>query len=224
MTLGKGPIREMTQLLRNMAAGYGIELSEQQCRLFQVYLEELWHWNRRMNLTGPLTKERMVVELFLDSLIPGPFIPTSARMLDVGSGAGFPGVPLKIHGPDRDIGLLEINSKKVSFLKHIVRLLGFTHITVIRGRVEHIQADLTEAAYQVITARAVADLGQVMAWCAPLLSPGGLLVSFLGSHFENDLKKSSPMMDKHGVVPHRVIPYSLPGKRAYRHTVIFRKA
>jgi 16S rRNA (guanine527-N7)-methyltransferase len=176
-----------------------------------------------MNLTGPLTQERMVVELFLDSLIPGPFIPTTARMLDVGSGAGFPGVPLKIHGPGRDIGLLEINSKKVAFLKHIVRLLGLTDITVIKGRVEQNQADLKQAGYQVVTARAVADLSQVIAWCAPLLSPGGLLVSFLGNRFETDLSRSTPTMDEHGIEPHKVIPYKLPGKRARRHTVIFRK-
>jgi 16S rRNA (guanine527-N7)-methyltransferase len=207
-----------------MAAGFDIELSDQQCHLFQVYLEELWHWNQHMNLTGPLTRERMLVELFLDSLIPGPFIPAAARILDVGSGAGFPGLPLKIHAPDRDIDLLEINAKKVSFLKHMVRLLGLTEVAVIKGRVERIQADLTRAGYQVVTARALADLGQAIAWCAPLLSPGGLLVSFLGSRFENDLNRSGPVMGDHGIVTHKVIPYTLPGKQARRHTVIFRKA
>jgi 16S rRNA (guanine527-N7)-methyltransferase len=207
-----------------MAAGFDIELSDRQCRLFRIYLEELRHWNRRMNLTGPLTKERMVVELFLDSLIPALSIPATAKMLDVGSGAGFPGVPLKIHGPGRDIDLLEINSKKVSFLRHIVRLLGLNDIAVIKGRVERIQADLTQTGYQVVTVRAVTDLSQAIAWCAPLLSPGGLLVSFLGSRFEDDLNRSSPMMGEQGIVTHKVIPYKLPGKRTRRHTVIFRKA
>ncbi len=177
-----------------------------------------------MNLTGPLTKERMIVELVLDSLIPGPSIPMTAKMLDVGSGAGFPGVPLKIHGPDRNIDLLEINSKKVSFLRHIIRLLGLKDITVIEGRVERIQAKLAHMGYQVVTARAVADLSQLIAWCAPLLSPGGLLVSFQGSRFENDLNRSDPVMEEHGIFTHKVIPYKLPGKRARRHTVIFQKA
>ena len=214
----------MTQLLRKTAAGFDIELSDRQCHLFRIYLEELRHWNQRMNLTGPLTKEKMVIELFLDSLIPSPSIPATARMLDVGSGAGLPGLPLKIHASNRNIDLLEINSKKVSFLRHVVRLLGLTHVSVIEGRVERIQADLTRAGYQVVTARAVADLSQVIAWCAPLLSSGGLLVSFLGSRFENELNRSSPMMGEHGIVTHKVIPYKLPGKRARRHTVIFQKA
>jgi 16S rRNA (guanine527-N7)-methyltransferase len=206
-----------------MAADYGIALSDRQSHLLQVYLKELMHWNRRVNLTGPLTKERMIVELFLDSLIPGPFIPATAKILDVGSGAGFPGVPLKIHAPDRNVDLLEINSKKISFLKQVIRLLGLNDITVMEGRVEKIQADLTQAGYQVVTARAVADLSQVIAWCAPLLSPGGLLVSFLGSRYEDDLKRNNPIIDEHGLVSHKVIPYDLPGKSARRHTVIFRK-
>jgi 16S rRNA (guanine527-N7)-methyltransferase len=206
-----------------MAAGYGIVLSERQSHLLQVYLEELIRWNRRMNLTGPLTRERMIAELFLDSLIPGPFIPLTAKILDVGSGAGFPGLPLKIQGPDRDIDLLEIKSKRVSFLKHIIRLLQLRDVEVLQGRVEEIQSDLARAGYQVVTARAVADLSQVIVWCAPLLSPGGLLVSFLGSGYEGDLKYSDPMMGEHGLVQQKVIPYELPGKKTRRHTVIFRK-
>jgi 16S rRNA (guanine527-N7)-methyltransferase len=214
----------MTQLLKNMAADYGIALSDRHSDLFQVYLEELIHWNRRMNLTGPLTKERMIVELFLDSLIPGPFIPATAKILDVGSGAGFPGVPLKIHAPHRNVDLLEINAKKVSFLKQVIRLLGLSDIAVVVGRVEKIQAELTKTGYQVVTARAVADLGQVIAWCAPLLSPDGLLVSFLGGRYEDDLKRSNPIIGEHRLVPHKVIPYELPGRKTQRHTVIFRKA
>jgi 16S rRNA (guanine527-N7)-methyltransferase len=213
----------MTELLKNMAADYGIVLTDHQSHLLQVYLEELMRWNRRMNLTGPLTKERMIVELFLDSLIPAPFIPVTAKTLDVGSGAGFPGVPLKIQGPARNIDLLEINSKKISFLKHVIRLLGLRDIVVIEGRVEEIRTDLAQAGYEVVTARAVADLNQVIPWSAPLLSPGGLLVSFLGSGYEKDLKRSDPMMAEHGLVRHRVIPYELPGKRTRRHTVILRK-
>jgi len=105
--------RDEIKLLGDKALDYGIELSWQQLELFHVYLEELWDWNQRINLTGLSTREKIVIELFLDSLIPAPFLPKKGRMLDVGSGAGIPGLPLKIYTPQLKTHLLEANSKKV---------------------------------------------------------------------------------------------------------------
>jgi len=165
----------------------------------------------------------MVIELLLDSLIPAPFFPDTGRMLDVGSGAGFPGIPLKIYKPQLETHLLETNSKKVSFLKQVIRLLGLKEIHVIKGRIERDGDTLHPDGYHLITARALAGLHQTIAWCSPFLLPGGLLVSFLGCRAEEDLKGCQQIMEENRIFIHRKILYVLPGKRSKRNTVIFKK-
>ena len=192
-------------------------------KLFRDYMDELWEWNLHVNLTGLSTRRDIVVELILDSLIPAPLVPATGRLLDVGTGAGFPGIPLKIYGPNLKITLLEANSKKVSFLRHIIRKLRLTDIDVIKGRIEQDGNGLRHREFPLMTARAVAGLGQTLAWCAPYLSQGGLLVSFLGPHVEERLNENKGVMESQGVEIYNIIPYFLPGKKTKRHTVIFRK-
>lgn len=210
--------------LTETASNYGVKILPSHLNLFRIYLDELWDWNLHMNLTGLSSRREMVIELFLDSLIPAPFIPTRGRMLDVGSGAGFPAVPLKIYIPSLKITLLEANSKKVSFLRHVIRLLGLKQIDVIQGRIEKDNGRLSHGGFPLITARALAGLGQTLSWCAPYLCQGGLLVSFLGPRAEDDLKENRQIMKSHGMVLHGMIPYFLPKKKTKRNTVIFKKS
>ena len=165
----------------------------------------------------------MVIELFLDSLIPATFLPDSGRLLDVGSGAGLPGIPLNIYSPRLSTHLLEINSKKGSFLKHVIRLLRLKEVIVIKGRIEKEGCNLHPKGYHVITARAVADLSQIITWCAPFLRSGGLLVSFLGQKADEELVKSGEVMEKQGISLLQAIPYFLPGKKSGRNTMVFQK-
>jgi 16S rRNA (guanine527-N7)-methyltransferase len=211
---------EEISLLANGAASFGIRLSSSELRLFKLYLEELWEWSRRFNLTGLKTRERIVIELFLDSLIPAPFLPARATMLDVGSGAGFPGLPLKIRQPGLQAYLLEANSKKAGFLKQVTRMLELQGVGVIRGRVE---AHQPTPGYEVITARAVASLNRTLLWCSPLLSDGGILVVFLGLEGEKDMERSEGVLDACGLRVNRKISYILPGRKAQRHTFILER-
>jgi 16S rRNA (guanine527-N7)-methyltransferase len=144
-------------------------------------------------------------------------------MLDVGSGAGFRALPLKIYIPNLIITLLEANSKKVSFLRHVIRLLRLKQIDVIQGRIEKDNCRLPQGGFPLITARALAGLGQTLTWCAPYLCQGGLLVSFLGPRVNEVLKENREIMQSKGIVLHEMIPYFLPQKNTQRNTVIFKK-
>jgi 16S rRNA (guanine527-N7)-methyltransferase len=144
-------------------------------------------------------------------------------MLDVGSGAGFPAVPLKIHIPNLTITLLEGNSKKVSFLRHVIRLLRLEQIDVIQGRIEKDNGGLSHGGFPLITARALAGLGKTLSWCAPYLCQGGLLVSFLGPRAEEDLEENRQIMKSQGLVLHKMVQYFLPKKKTKRNTVFLRK-
>jgi 16S rRNA (guanine527-N7)-methyltransferase len=165
----------------------------------------------------------MLTELFLDSLIPAPYLPYLRTFLDVGSGAGFPGLPLKIYRPQLETHLLEPNLKKVSFMKHIIRLTGLNSVKVIRGRVEDGPGRLNPKGYHLITARALTGLDQTVKWCAPLLRPGGFLVCYLGHKAEESIEKSHPVLKENGLALHIMIPYQLPEKDFKRNTVLFKK-
>jgi len=214
---------EHLQSLRAHASAYGITLSDRHLELFRLYLDELWVWSRHMNLTGLATREGMVLELFLDSLVPAPYLPDQGDLLDLGSGAGFPALPLKICKPGLRVSLLEAHAKKVSFLRQVIRLLRLEDAHVMRGRIERDTEDLAPAGYDMITARAVASLSQVVGWCAPFLAPGGLLVGFLGSRGRHALNECQEVMERHGLRPSSVIPYLLPNKKTERALVLLRK-
>ena len=209
--------------LREHAAGYGIELSEQQLGQMGSYLNELVLWNRHVNLTGVGTSDRMVIELFLDSLMPAPHIPQQGRVLDVGSGAGFPGLPLKIYCPEFDLDLLEAKSKKVSFLKHVIRVLELGSTKVIKGRIEKGVEELHPDGYTIVTARALAPLFRTLEWCAPFLSSGGLMVCFVGAQVKQALDESRLVMERQKIDLFKRIPYVLPGKTSERNVLIFRR-
>ncbi|MFC1869573.1 16S rRNA (guanine(527)-N(7))-methyltransferase RsmG [Thermodesulfobacteriota bacterium] len=215
--------QEEQNILRDKALDFGIELSQQHLSLVSIYLAELIEWNRRINLTGLSAPMRIINELFLDSLIPVPFIPEKGRMLDVGSGAGFPGIPINIYYPRLKTHLMEASSKKVSFLKQVIRLIKLDDIKVIKGRIERNGDNLHTEGYNLITARALAGLDQIITWCSPFLSPDGLLVGFLGSGAERDLEKSEHTRKELSLVVYKKIPYSLPEKQSRRTLIILKK-
>ena len=215
--------RKEKDLLRTWACDFGVELSGPQLRLLGIYLNELWLWDRRMNLTGLTTRERIIRELLLDSFLPSPFLPEQGHLLDVGSGAGFPAIPLKISRNKISFHLLEAKAKKVSFLKQAIRLLGLKGIEVIRGRIEKDKKVLRPEGYNVITARALAHLPQTLTWCAPFLIAGGTIVNFQGSRLEHALTESSDVMKRERLFLYKSIPYTLPGKDSRRHILIFKK-
>jgi 16S rRNA (guanine527-N7)-methyltransferase len=208
--------------LTQKAAEFGLDLETHHVNLLNLYIDELESWNKKMNLTGLKTRKRIVNELVLDSLIPAPFLPHNKRMLDVGAGAGFPSIPIKIYRPHLQMTLLEANFKKNRFLKRIIRLLRLTDIKVIQGRIENSGNILHQDGYHIISARALTNLGQVIEWCSSYLLPNGLLVTFLGEQAEEELQQNANVIEENFLVPSRTIRYTLTGERK-RRIVIFQK-
>ena len=211
------------ELIRSCALDYGVTLTTSQIDLINLYLRELWEWNKKINLTGLTSRERILKELLIDSLIPSPHMPDEGNLLDVGSGAGFPAIPLKISKPRLKAHLMEITSKKVGFLKQVVRVTHLDDIDIIRGRIEKDGALLRSEGYDIITARALADLPQTLAWCAPHLKSGGLIFRFHGSRFEKALEEGAEVIRSHRLVLFKTVSYRLPGKGSRRHLLIFRR-
>jgi 16S rRNA (guanine527-N7)-methyltransferase len=209
--------------LRSWAREFGINLTSYQIGLLGTHLDELWEWNKKTNLTGLSSRKKIIQELMLDSMIPSVFLPDSGRLLDIGSGAGFPGIPLVICKPGLTAHFLEPSSKKTSFLKQTIRLTELRQIHVIRGRIEQCAGLLETEGYHIITARALAHLPLVLEWCAPHLAEEGMIVNFQGEQFQKSLEDSSDVISQQGLFLYRTIPYSLPGKDSQRNILIFKR-
>ena len=217
------PDQKEKDLILEWMHNFSVELSLTQLDLLFIYLNELWEWNKKFNLTGLSSRANIITELLLDSLLPLPYLPKTGNLLDVGSGAGFPSIPIKICHPNLKADLLEPNSKKVSFLKQIIRITGLRDIRVIRGRIDEDSSLLLAEEYNIVSTRALADLPHTLMWCAPFISPGGIFISFQGNTFQNSLKKSSPILDKNKIYLYKVIPYQVPEKNSQRHLLVFVK-
>jgi 16S rRNA (guanine527-N7)-methyltransferase len=170
-------------LLISGARKLGIRLGPEKIDAFRLYREEILRWSERINITALTTPGDIVQDGILDSLACLPLIPSGARLvLDVGSGAGFPAIPLAIVRDDLEFTLVEASRKKVTFLKHIARSLGIRHVHVWNGRVEELAGEtLPSETYDVALARAVAPLPDQAALVFPFLRPGGIFLAQVGS-------------------------------------------
>ncbi len=184
MPLGQ-PVEESDDLaaLAHGAEALGVSLSAGQCAAFAQYRALLLEWNARVNLTAITEPRQVVTRHFLDSLsvvlaVPERLRAGRARVLDVGSGAGFPGLALAIAFPRWRVTALEATGKKVRFLEHVVRELRLTNARVLQGRAEEVGHDRYERGhYDVVTARAVAALPTLLEYCQPFARMGGLVVA-----------------------------------------------
>ena len=162
------------------------EPSSKQIGQLQKYITLLLEWNQRINLISPNDEERIAERHILESLAvlsAWPF-PENASVLDLGSGGGFPGVPLKIMRPDLAMTLLESRQKKTLFLKAAVQELKLSNCRVVNARAEK----LTKERFSIVVARAVADLKTLWKWSRPLLIEGGVLLAMKGGELDNELQ------------------------------------
>jgi 16S rRNA (guanine527-N7)-methyltransferase len=188
-----------------------LSLNEQtQTRLLQ-YLDLLEKWNRVYNLTAIRDKDQMVSNHLLDSLVLTPFV-CGLRILDVGSGAGLPGIPLALASPQLDVTLLDSNHKKAAFLRQAVAELALPNVSVVSERVESWQP---EQKFDCIVSRAFAELAEFVSLAKHLLAPGGYFAAMKGLHPYEELEKLPP-----GWCAREVLVLKVPGLDAARHLVL----
>ncbi len=172
---------EWSNFLIDHAKIIGIDFDRTQNRLFSAHAAELIKWNRKINLTTLTDPIEVASNHFLDSLVPARFIPPHAAMLDIGSGGGFPGIPLKVLLPELSVTLIDASRKKVSFLKHVIRTLKLDDIEALHIRAEDL-ADHPSYInrFDVIVSRALTSLEFFVRLALPLLACGGLIMALKG--------------------------------------------
>ena len=184
------------EVLAEGAARLGICLEGEQVERYRSYYDELTVWNATVNLTAVSGCDEVQTRHFLDSLavasaLPATVLDGSERLLDVGTGAGFPGLPLKIAFPRIDLTLLEATAKKTAFLRHVVDKLGLEGVDVVTGRAEEEarRPEMRER-FGAVVSRAVARLDVLAEFCLPFCAVGGVMIAQKGPQVEKELRQA----------------------------------
>jgi 16S rRNA (guanine527-N7)-methyltransferase len=198
------------KLLNEGAAELGLSLTPDHTHSFYQYLNELKAWGKKMNLTSRSDDREIVIKDFLDSLTVQKQLFPGASLLDLGSGAGFPGIPLKIVRPDLEVVLLEIILKKVHFLKNLVRVLGLEKVEVHRaGQEKGIEENL-RGEFDFVISRAFGPLYKYAVAGLPFLKQRGVLLAMKGRKGEDELEKNLPALVKIGLKFNLLYRFRLP--------------
>ena len=170
----------------------GIELTEQQQQQFQTYYRLLVEWNEKMNLTSITDEHEVYLKHFYDSITAGFYYDFNQplTLCDVGAGAGFPSIPLKIVFPELKVTIVDSLNKRIQFLNHLAVELGLTQVSFVHDRAETFGKGVNRETYDVVTARAVARLTVLSELCLPLVKKGGQFIALKSAKGEEELAEA----------------------------------
>ncbi len=203
---------------------YGIELTEKQIEQFYKFYELLIEKNKVMNLTGITEYDEVVEKHFIDSLAVASMEQIEGKVIDIGTGAGFPGIPLKIVFPEVEFVLLDSLNKRIKFLDEVIEELGLKGIRTIHGRAEDFaQKKEYREEFDYCVSRAVANLSTLSEYCLPFVSIGGKFISYKSGEIEEELGKSKLAINILGGKLSEVKKFSLPNETGDRSFVSIEK-
>lgn len=202
------------QYLADAFATSGITASEDQLVQLERYYQMLVDWNQRMNLTAITEPREVAVKHMVDSLLcfDRTYFPQGAKVIDVGTGAGFPGIPLKIIYPDLEMVLFDSLQKRLKFLQAVIDELGLTDIYCVHGRAEDGGRDpALREKFDVVVSRAVARMVLLVEWCLPFLHTGGWMIALKGAQYQEELLEAKRAIQLLGGKAGAAQEVSLPG-------------
>jgi len=210
------------EYLTEGAAQLGLALSARQLDQFSKFADELCKWNSKINLTSIVLPAEIAVKHFLDSLTLVPYIERSDSLLDMGSGGGFPGIPLKIAVPELRIISVDAVEKKINFQRHLARSLALSGFTAIHDRVEKLSPDYN-GAFTCIVSRAFADIAEFVKYALPLLAEDGEILAMKGKDGRKEALAASEELEKMGATVFSVHEFELPILKDHRALIVIRK-
>lgn len=211
----------------NALKDQGIELSAKQIGQFNTYYKMLVEWNEKINLTAVTEQEEVYLKHFYDSITPLFYadIEEGASLCDVGAGAGFPSIPMKIIRPDLKITIVDSLNKRINFLNELTAVLGLDKIHLVHDRAETFGNHKADARhmFDVVTARAVAQLNVLSELCLPLVRTGGQFIVMKGKKAQEELDESKFALDLLGGELTKIHQLSLPKEESDRYIMIIDK-
>ncbi len=201
-----------------------MNINENQAKLFNEYMQLLLEWNEKINLTAITQKDEIILKHFIDSLTISKYIQKNQRIIDVGTGAGFPGIPLKIVNPDLNITLLDSLNKRINFLNEVIDKLKLTEIEAVHGRAEDLGRNKKyRESFDVAVSRAVANLSTLLEYLMPFVKVGGTCICMKGPNIEKELEEGKRAIVELGGRIQKIDKFYLPDSDIERNIIIIKK-
>jgi len=201
-----------------------VELSDEKSKKFNNYMNLVLDWNEKINLTAIKEEDEFVLKHFIDSLTVKDFITDRSSVIDVGTGAGFPGIPLKIYNNSLKITLLDSLNKRVKFLDEVIKDLDLKDIKAVHGRAEDIsRMKEHREKYDVSISRAVAQLNVLVEYLLPFVKVGGKCICMKGPNAEEEVKNAKNAIKILGGEVESVNKFVLPGTDMERNIIVIKK-
>lgn len=217
-------IEEFEENFQKYLANMNIELTKKQYNQFYLYMNTLIEWNKKINLTAITDENEIILKHFIDSLTIEKYINKNSRIIDIGTGAGFPGIPLKIYREDLNITLVDSLNKRVNFLNEVIEKLNLKNIQAIHGRAEDIGKNKNyRECYDYAVSRAVANTATLSEYTIPLVKENGKCIFMKGANIDEELKNAQNAINLLGGKIETVEKFSLPNSDIGRSILIIDK-
>ena len=201
-----------------------IEVDESQIEQFYTYMELLLQWNEKMNLTAIVEPKEIILKHFIDSVTILKYIDKNKTLIDIGTGAGFPGIPVKIMRPDIEVTLLDSLNKRIHFLEEVINQLRLKNIEIVHARIEEYGKNRKyRESYDIATSRAVANLTTLSEYMLPMVKVGGISICMKGAEIEEEFSKSQKAIDILGGKIQKVDTFILPKSDNKRNIILIEK-
>ncbi len=201
-----------------------MNISEKEANQFDKYMQLLLEWNEKINLTAITEPDQIILKHFIDSTTILKYIKDNDKVIDIGTGAGFPGIPIKIMNETLDITLVDSLNKRVNFLNEIIQSLELDKIQVIHARAEELGRNKEHReVYDVAVSRAVANLSTLLEYLMPFVKVGGICICMKGPNIEEELKTAENAIIELGGKLEKVDNFYLPNSDIERNIIIIKK-
>lgn len=217
-------IKEFENSFKSFLEKIEIELDEKQIRQFYNYMQLLLKWNEKINLTAITQPQEIIIKHFVDSLTISKYIKENAKIIDVGTGAGFPGIPLKIYRNDIEVILLDSLNKRINFLNGVINKMGLDKISAIHGRAEEFGHNKEyREKFDIATSRAVANMATLSEYLIPFVKVNGMVVAMKGSDVKQEIDESKRAINVLGGKIFGVEEFNLPDTDIRRNVILIEK-